>query len=39
VSRILEHFEAAGLVELHRAQVHVVDAVHLAESYALRQID
>ena len=39
VSRILEHFEADGLVELHRAQVHVLDAAHLAETYAVRQID
>jgi CRP/FNR family transcriptional regulator len=39
VSRILEHFEADGLVSLRRAQVHVVDAAHLAEAYAARQID
>ena len=39
VSRILEHFEAGGLVQLRRAQVHVVDPAHLAETYAVRQID
>ena len=39
VSRILEHFEADGLVELRRAQVHVVDAAHLAETYTARQVD
>ena len=36
VSRILEHFEADGLVRLSRGLVHVLNAQHLAEAYAGR---
>ena len=39
VSRILEHFEADGLVRLGRGQVHVLNGRHLAETYAVRQVD
>jgi CRP/FNR family transcriptional regulator, anaerobic regulatory protein len=36
VSRILEHFEANGLVRLRRAHVDVIDAGQLAQAYASR---
>jgi CRP/FNR family transcriptional regulator len=36
VSRILEHFEADGLVRLRRAQVDVLNARHLSRAYIAR---